>query len=365
MARNAQVESARQAQAVSQRPTEGDPSIAGEDLDEISALVGAYAVAASPDGSSVYVAGTQGLARFDAASVQVRAHAPCAGGRPILAGHSSGYSDVAASASFVVCASLDGTLFVHDPVSCALLAEKAYEPSVFESSQRVVAGTLRSTKSGITGLMGGFGGASRIAASEKAIFIGGKDGVVTTLAPGTLNVLSRTQVSEGPQAIGIRAVYLAPSQERLYVSVLSVLQVLSPSLQPIAKLRGSPQVPIHGNICSAAESPDGRLVFAADQRGPSVHVWETATWQWLARVELGSGGGAATHLAVAPDNRLLYATTEWGRFLAFDIARMPPRCVEEGGGGGPLAVGEVYPEYVYVLTQSRLLLRCAERWLEG
>lgn len=328
---------------------------------EMEALAGAYAMAVSPDGASVYVAGTGGLARFDANSVHLVAHVPYAGGKEPLAGHSTGYADIVASEDFVICADLDGTLFIHDPQTCALLTEKSYEPTVFENSQRVIAGQLRRSKIGITGLLGRFGGASRIAASKKAIYIGGRDGIVTALASGTLSVLSRSRLAEGPQAIGIGLVYLAPSKDRLYASVLSTLHVLTPSLEPVAKLRGSPRMPIFGRICSAAESHDGRLAFAADQTGPSVHVWETATWQWLGRVELSSGGGAATHLVASLDNRLLYASTEWGRFLAFDTSRMPLRCVEEGAGGGPLAVGVAYPEYVYVLTEGRLVLRCAER----
>ena len=65
------------------------------------------------------------------------------------------------------------------------------------------------------------------------------------------------------------------------------------------------------------------------------------------------------------DNRFLYASTKWGRFLALDISQMPPRCVEEGGGGGALAVGSVYPDYVYVLTQGSVRLRRVERWPNG
>lgn len=334
---------------------------------EQSVIVGAYAMAVSPDGTSVYVAGTGSLARFDAASVQLRAQVPCAGGRRMAAGHATGYADVAATENCVVCVGLDGTLYIHDPVTCTLLAERAYEPTVFESTQRIVAGSLRTTKSGITGLEGGFGGASRIAVSGDAIFVGGKDGVVTALATGNLNTLARTQLSEGPQAIGVRFVCLAPSQQRVYAGVLSALHVLTPDLQSIAKLRGSSKAPVFGSFSCAAESPDGRLLFAADTKGPSIHVWDTESWQWLSRVDLAggqwrqAGGGAAIHLVVSLDSRLLYASTEWGRFLAFDASSLPPRCVEEGGGGGALAVGSEYPEYAYVLTQGRVVLRKPER----
>lgn len=337
---------------------------------EKSVIAGSYSMALSPDGASVYVAGTGGLARFDAASVQLRAQAPCAGGRAFAAGHAMGYCDVAASESCVVCAALDGTLYIHDPASCALLGERAYEASVFESTQRIVAGSLRTAKNGITGLEGAFGVASRIAVSQDTIYIGGKDGVVTALALGALSVLARAQLSEGSQAIGVRFICFAPSQRRLYAGVLSALHVLSPDLQRITKLRGSSKASVFGSFACAAESPDGRLLFAADTKGPAIHVWDTESWQWLSRVELAggqwrsAGGGAASHLSVSLDNRLLYASTEWGRFLAFDASRLPLRCVEEGAGGGALAVGSEYPEYVYVLTEGRVVLRRPERWCD-
>mmetsp|Transcript_107197 Transcript_107197/g.167426 ORF Transcript_107197/g.167426 Transcript_107197/m.167426 type:complete len:595 (-) Transcript_107197:57-1841(-) len=330
-------------------------------LDESLVFSGAFAIAVSDDGKSVYVAGASGLARFDTTSMQLQAHTACAGGRQALAGHPYGYADVVAGASTVICADLDGTLFIHHPVTCELLAEKVYEPSIYETKQRLIAGRLQRISSGITGLEGGYGVAPRITVSDSAIFIGGKDGVVTALAPQTLTVLARTQLCEGPQAVGVRMVYLAQSQQRLYASVLSVLHVLTPSFQSIAKLRGGPHIPIFGNICCAVESPDGQLAFAGDTGGPSIHVWDTATWKWLARVELVAGGGPARYLAVSSDNRLLYASTEFGRFLAFDISRMPPRCVEEGGGGGALAISKVCPEQVLVLTPEGLLLRGAEQ----
>lgn len=326
-------------------------------------LAGAYVITVSPDGTSVYVAGTEGLARFDAYSLEQHAEAPYAGGRAAHAGQPHGYADAAAGEDFVVCVDLEGTVFSHHALTCALVAERFYEPSVFETSQRIVAGKMRTCTDGIAGLDGGFGRASRIAVGIHAVYLGSRDGVVTAMAPGTLSVLTRTQLSEGPQAVGIRAVYLPPSQERLYAAVLSTLHVVSPGLAPVARLRGGPRVPVFGSICSVAESRDGRLAFSADDGGPSVHVWSTSSWQWLSRIELASGGGAATHLAASLGGELLYASTDHGRFLAFDISQLPPQCVEQGIGGGPLAVSEAHPDHVIVLAGGRLVLRRPDRWL--
>lgn len=324
---------------------------------ESAVLAGGYSVAVSTDSASLFVAGAGGLARLDAAALRLEAHAPYTG-----AAKSASYADVAAGDNYVVCVDLDGTLFAHDPATCSLRFERPYEPTVFETSQRIVGGQLKKFNAGISGLEGGLGHAPRLAAGRSAVFLGGRDGVLTALAPGGLNVVARARLSEGPQAIGVQLVYLSPNQQHLYAGVLSVLHVLTPALQTVAKLRGGPRVPVFGNVCSVAETHDGCYAFSGDVGGPSVHMWETSTWQWLARVELTAGGGPATHLALEPsDCRILYVATEWGRFLAFDVARLPLQCIQEGGGGGPLVFSRMNPGRVIVLAEGRLHLRRAER----
>lgn len=316
---------------------------------------GACALAASPDGDSVFAVGADGLARFELPSLQLVAYAPCGGGAT-----TRGYSDVAVAADSVVCTDLEGTLYEHDPVTCELRMQRAYQPSVVETGHRVVASRVQSYRTPVVGLQGGPGGASRVAVTEDAVYLGGRDGVVTAYArAGGLNVLARARLSDSPVALGVRAVYLGPSR-RLYCGVLSTVQVLStPGLQTVAKLQGGPRVPVFGSICSLVESPDGAQLFAGDTGGPSVHMWDTATWQWLLRIELAEGGGAASHLAIPPGGNTLYAATECGRLLAFRLGRLPPLCIEEGGGGGPIATCPAWHRVAVVLHQQacRLVLR--------
>jgi len=256
---------------------------------------------------------------------------------------------------------LDGTVFEHDKVTLDLLAERAYQPSVVETTQRIVGGRLHRHRGAITGLEGGFGGAARLALGGGWLYLGGRDGVVTACSRGTLNVFSRSRLTDSAQTPGVRVVYLAPSG-RLYCGAQSVLHVLStPNLHAVAKLRGGPGVPVFGNVSSAAEAADGRHVFSGDSRGPAVHVWDTTSWQWLTRIELTSGVGPVCHLAIVPGSRLLAASTECGRFLAFDVDKMPLLCVEEGPGGGALATCAAWPPgSVAVLAQGRVDLRRLE-----
>lgn len=324
-------------------------------------LKGAYSIAASPDGSSVFVASVAGLARFDGETLEPLSAVPYSG-----TATSPGFADVATGQGQVVCVDLDGTLFGHDPLTCELLVERPYQPSVVEPCQRIIAGQLRKYSAAIVGLEGSFGGGARLAIGDDAVYLGGKDGVVTAHTPGSLNIISRAQLSEGPQSLGIRVVYMAPSA-RLYCGALSTLHVLTPGLQSIAKLRGGPKQPVFGNFCSVVESNDGRLTFSGDLGGPAVHAWETNSWSWLFRIELAAGGGPGWYLAMAPDDAFLFVSTQWQRFLAFSIEKQEvavgrscpfcSRCVEEGGGGGPLAVLPHLPDTVVVLSQRRLIMR--------
>lgn len=312
-----------------------------------------YAVAVSPDGGSVYVAGLSGLARFALPRLELVARRPYAGAAATL-----GYAEVVAGEGFVVCADLAGTLTEHDPETCELRCLRPYQPSVMESSKRLVGGELQRATAPLSGLEGGFGGAPRLAVCGHQILLGGRDSVVTAYTSGTLNVMSRCRLCDGAQSFGVRALTMAPASGRLYAAVLSTLHVLAtPSLRPVVKLRGGPRMPVFGSLCSVAESEDGSLAFAGDEGGPAVHVWDTGTWHWLARVELTSDGGGACHLLVTPGDWLLCAATHCGRFLAFALGgRLPPRCVEEGSGGGPLAAVPGSSDRVVVLGYRGSLL---------
>mmetsp|Transcript_10172 Transcript_10172/g.35619 ORF Transcript_10172/g.35619 Transcript_10172/m.35619 type:complete len:525 (+) Transcript_10172:106-1680(+) len=336
-----------------QEELQGLPQVQGlRDL----GLSPAYAVAVSLDGGSVYVAGAGGLARFLLPSLELAAHSPYVG-----RASAPGYAEVVAGQGLVVCADIDGALTEHDPDTCDLRCQRSYQPSVMEQSQRVVGGQLRRFTESVCGLEGGFGGAPRLAAAGSTVYLGGRDGVMTAYGAGTLNVLARCRLCDGAQSLGIRAVAIAPASRRLYCAVLSTLHVLAlPALRPSAKLRGGPRVPVFGSFCSLAESEDGSLAFAGDLGGPAVHFWDTATWQWLGRVELSSSGGAACHLTVTPGDWLLCASTDCGRFLSYGLGgRLPPRCVEEGSGGGPMATVPGCSQYVVVLgcRGSQLALR--------
>lgn len=307
--------------------------------------------AISADGAKLYVAGQGGLALFEVPSLELLALSPYSG-----RARSPGYADVALGAFGVFCLDLDGTIFEHDGETLDILAKRTYQPTVMEMSQRIVGGQLRRSSEAITGLEGGFGGAKRIAVGGDRVYVGGRDGVVTCCR-GNLDVSSRSRLTDSTQALGIRVVYLAPST-RLYCGVQSTLHVLStPHLHSLAKLRGGPGVPVFGNVCSAVESQDGRLAFSGDQRGPSIHIWDTACWHWLSRVELPDGGGPACYLAVLPGDTLLCAATECGRFMAFNMERMPPVCVEDGSGGGPLSSSPAWPWSLAVLSDGRIAVR--------
>ncbi|CAK9104646.1 Hypothetical protein (Fragment) [Durusdinium trenchii] len=307
----------------------------------------ALAVAAGT--SAIFVAGRGGLKRFELPDLQLTAAAPYAG-----SADPPGYADLAAGPDFVVCVDLDGCLFRYDSRTCELQAKRAYQPSVVEHSQRIVASQLERLSKPIVGLEGGFGGTSRVAANSKSVYLGGRDGVVTSYSSGSLSLTGRCRLQEGPAsaAIGIRAVFLSQYQ-RLYCAVLSSVYVLAtPGMYELARLRGGPRVPVFGSVGAVVESPAGDLVFVADVGGPSIHLWSTKSWQWMARVELPQGG-PARHLA-APAAPVLYASTDAGRLMAFDYSRIPPLCIREGPGGGPLSVAE---SALAVLSQGTLELR--------
>lgn len=318
-------------------------------------LRGAYAIAASPDGSSVYVAGRDGLLCFAMPGFQLCASASYEG-----PADPPGYADVAAGNGFVVCADINGNLYRHDAVTCELQAKRAYQPSVMEHSQRVVASNLQRFSAAIVGLEGGFGGASRLAVGPDAVYLGGRDGVITAYSAGSLNITARSRLQEGPLStpIGVRSLFLAPATQRLYCSVLSSVHVLAtPSMREVSRLRGGPRVPVFGNVSCAVESSSGKLAFVADVGGPSIHVWDTSTWQWLARVELSEDGGPACQLAVDHTDTMLYVATRCSRFLAFDCSRRRPQCREEGAGGGPMVVLPPPANQLVVLAEGRLQAR--------
>ncbi|CAJ1342717.1 unnamed protein product, partial [Effrenium voratum] len=305
-------------------------------------LSDACAVAASYDGTAVYVAGRSGLKRFDLPDLQLTASAPYKG-----TAEPAGYADVAAGDGFVVCVDLDGCVFRFSKM-CELQAKRAYQPSVVKHSQRLVASQLERSAVPVLGLEGGFGGASRLAASSGFVYLGGCDGVVTTYAAGTLSLTSRCRLGTA----GIRALFLSAYQ-RLYCAELSSVHVLAlPGMYELARLRGGPRVPVFGSISAVVESSAGDYAFVADVGGPAIHLWSTKTWQWLARAELPQGGGPARHLAAAPQSQVLYASTDARQLLAFDVSRLPPVCISEGPEGGPMAV----LEGLVVLSQGALRL---------
>eukprot|EP00434_Breviolum_minutum_P043287 symbB.v1.2.038579.t1/scaffold6063.1/size21276/1 len=237
------------------------------------ALDDAVAIVASA--GAIFVAGRGGLKRFDLPDLQLMASEPYAG-----TADPPGYADLAAGPGFIVCVDLDGCVFRYDATTCELQAKRAYQPSVMEHSQRIVACQLEKSSKPIIGLEGGVGGASRLAAS--------RDGVVTSYAAGTLSLAGRCRLQEGPAnaALGIRAVFLSAYQ-RLYCAVLSSVYVLAtPAMYQLARLRGGPRVPVFGSVSAVVESNAGDVAFVADVGGPSIHVWSTKSWQWLARVEL-------------------------------------------------------------------------------
>eukprot|EP00931_Biecheleriopsis_adriatica_P074439 TRINITY_DN48492_c0_g1_i1.p1 TRINITY_DN48492_c0_g1~~TRINITY_DN48492_c0_g1_i1.p1 ORF type:complete len:523 (-),score=82.74 TRINITY_DN48492_c0_g1_i1:115-1557(-) len=318
-------------------------------------LSGATAIAASPDGLAVFVAGRRGLMRFDLPELRLAAVVSYSG-----PANPEGYADLSAGDGFVVCADVDGNLYRHDAETCELQIKRAYQPSVMENSQRIVASQLQRFSAAIVGLEGGFGGASRLAVGQGAVYLGGRDGVVTSYAAGSLNLTARSRLQEGPAStpIGVRSLFLSPRSQRLYCCVLSSVHVLAtPAMQEVARLRGGPRVPVFGCVGAAIEEHDGKFVFVADVGGPSIHVWDTSTWQWVARVELAAGGGPACQLAVAPSDTVLYAATECNRFMAFDYSRRSPLCIEEGAGGGPMVVLPPPTDQLVVLTNGRLRMR--------
>lgn len=98
---------------------------------------------------------------------QLTAYAPYAGRAD------GGYVDLAFGPQFIVCVDLEGTVVRYDAVTCELQAKRAYQPSVVEHSQRLVASQLERLTSPILGLEGGVGGASRLAANARSVFLGG------------------------------------------------------------------------------------------------------------------------------------------------------------------------------------------------
>lgn len=329
-----------------QTPTKRRPHSAAD-------LSGAHAIATSPDEAAVFVVGRDGIMQFRVPSLEFVVSVPYAGSA------SAGYADVAVGKDRVLCVDLKGTLFEHDRSSCKLRRQRPYQPSVVETLQQLVSGRVQRKSVPLIGLEGGLGGASRLAIHGDVAFLGGLDGVVTTYQLGSLSVVARAQLSEGPHALGVRSLYFAPST-RLYCCVSSTVHVLerSPLLQSVAKLRGGPRIPVFGSFCSATETHDGRYAFTSDVGGPAVHMWDTRSWSWLARVELGSNGGAGRHIVVSSDDRVLYVATEWGRFLAFGLMSVPPQCLEDGGQGGPLA--GIFKSGVVVLSQKKLHVRTVE-----
>mmetsp|Transcript_70054 Transcript_70054/g.123817 ORF Transcript_70054/g.123817 Transcript_70054/m.123817 type:complete len:522 (+) Transcript_70054:22-1587(+) len=318
-------------------------------------MQGPTAIAASPDGSAVFMASRGGLARFSLPDIQLCASAVYAG----LA-DPPGYADIAAGDGFVVCADVNGCLYRHDDVTCELEAKMEYQPSVMEHAQRIVASHLQRRSSPLVGLEGGFGGASRLAVGGRSVYLGGRDGVVTSYSAGSLNVMARYRLLEVPASvtIGVRSLFFARSQ-RLYCAVQSSVHVLrTPSMQQVARLRGGPRVPVFGNVSCAIESSSGELAFVADVGGPSIHIWKTSNWQWLTRVELPQGGGPACHLTIDPSDEVLYAGTDCSRFIAFDFSRAgAPMCIAEGAGGGPMVVVPAPLEQILVLTDGALRAR--------
>lgn len=323
------------------------------------------AIAISVDGGSVYVVGREGLVRYRLPSFEQLSDAAYAGRHTTA----PGYSDVVAGPDSIVCADLEGTLYDHDPSTCELRLERPYQPSVVESGQRLVASRVQSFKRPIVGLHGGFGGAARLVLSREAVYLGGRDGVVTVYTLNNLNVIARTRLSEGPEPPGIRVLHLGASSQRLYCGALSTVHALStPSLAVEAKLYGGPRVPIFGRVCGIVEGVGGHLLFTSDTGGPSIHLWDTARWEWLCRVELAQGGGAACYLAATfgheagRDVSHLLAATDTGRLLAFRLGRLPPLLIEEGGGGGPMATSPMSPDLVVILEQQAgclALRRCS------
>lgn len=309
----------------------------------------ASAISVALDGSAVFVVDSGGLRRFDLPDLRLTASAA-------YTGDAAGYADVAAGMDFVVCADVDGNLFRHDAVTCVLQLQRTYQPSVVEHSKRLVASHLDRLSNAVTGLEGGFGGASRLAIGADAVYLGGRDGVVTAYVPGSLTLRARCRLLEGPSCaiIGVRALCLSP-YKRLYCAVQSSVHVLTtPGMSQVALLRGGPRVPVFGSVSAVAESRSGDYVFVADVGGPSIHVWGTRSFRWIARVELQPGGGPARFLAVASRSQVLYAATDSDRLVAFDHSQLPMRCIAEGPGGGPLAS---LPEYLAILAPGGLQLR--------
>eukprot|EP00434_Breviolum_minutum_P018885 symbB.v1.2.016655.t1/scaffold1274.1/size127343/10 len=62
-------------------------------------------------------------------------------------------------------------------------------------------------------------------------------------------------------------------------------------------------------------------------------------------------GGPARQLATT--NQVLYASTETDRLMAFDFSKLPPKCILEGAGGGPLTTDEC----LVVLSKGQLQLQ--------
>eukprot|EP00439_Symbiodinium_sp_Y106_P062713 s3085_g9.t1 len=250
----------------------------------------ASAISVALDGSAVFVVDSGGLRRFDLPDLRLTASAA-------YTGDAAGYADVAAGMDFVVCADVDGNLFRHDAVTCELQLQRTYQPSVVEHSKRLVASHLDRLSNAVTGLEGGFGGASRLAVGADAVYLGGRDGVVTAYVPGSLTLRARCRLLELPRVlpgpscaiIGVRALCLSP-YKRLYCAVQSSVHVLtSPGMTQVALLRGGPRVPVFGSVSAVAESRSGDYVFVADVGGPSIHVWGTRSFRWIARVELQPG----------------------------------------------------------------------------
>lgn len=309
--------------------------------------VDANAIVASS--GAIFVAGRGGLKRFDLPDLKLSAAEPYAG-----TADPPGYADLAAGPDFIVCVDLDGCIFRYSK-TCELQAKRSYQPSVVEHSQRLVASQLERLTKPIVGLEGGFGGASRLATSSRAIYLAGRDGVVTSYSAGTLSLTGRCRLQEAPAGpvIGIRALFLSAYQ-RLYCAVLSSVYVLAiPAMYQLARLRGGPRVPVFGSISAVVESNAGDLAFVADVAGPSIHLWSTKSWQWLSRLELLQGGGPAQHLTTA--NQVLYSSTETERFMAFDFSKSPPKCILEGAGGGPMATLSA-EESLVIFSKGKLQL---------
>lgn len=307
-----------------QQPVEiPSPALAltsGPESEEI--VRGGCCLAVSPDGSSVYVAGSAGLARFDA-TLRLLSYYSCR----------TGYCDVAVGEA-VVCTDAHGTLFAHDLASCELLMRRPFE-SVQESAAPRAA----------------------LAICGQTVLLG-CDGVLTAYSWPGLRLLARARLADSPQ-LGVGFVHASP--RRVYASVTSTLFVLTPGLQPVTRLRGGPRVPIFGNFSCATESRSGRMLFAGDVGGPSVHVWGTSNWQWLARVEIAEAGGFTTHLALSAEDDVLYAGTCRGRFLAFTLSSLPPQPLEEDSSGGPFVLAGAQRSSVVVLAKGVLFRRLEDQ----